>query len=57
MNGARLEWSCLKWNQPSLDFYASLGAEQMTDWVSLRVDGKELEDLAMGKSKGLQKGA
>jgi len=28
INGTRLEWSCLKWNQPSLDFYASLGAKQ-----------------------------
>ena len=27
----RLEWWCLDWNQPSIDFYLSLGAEPMED--------------------------
>ncbi|KAK4544487.1 hypothetical protein LTR36_004058 [Oleoguttula mirabilis] len=54
IDGARLEWCCLRWNEPSLQFYDSLGAKQMTDWVSLRVDGKELEDLAMGRTKALK---
>jgi len=42
----RFEWSCLKWNEPSLDFYASLGAETMDEWVTLRVSGKKLKNLA-----------
>jgi GNAT superfamily N-acetyltransferase len=46
MEGGRLEWSCLKWNTPSLKFYESLGAKQMTEWVGLRVDGEALEALA-----------
>lgn len=49
MDGGRLEWNCLKWNEPSLAFYKSIGAERMDDWVSLRVDEEELLNLAMGK--------
>jgi GNAT superfamily N-acetyltransferase len=49
IGGGRLEWSCLKWNEPSLKFYASLGAKQMTDWVQLRLDGEALESVAAGK--------
>lgn len=56
MDGGRLEWCCLRWNEASLKFYGSLGAKQMNDWVSLRVDGKELEDLAMGKTAALRRG-
>lgn len=52
INGARLEWSCLKWNEPSLKFYASLGAKQMSDWVGLRVEGEALEKLGE-EGKGL----
>ena len=29
----RLEWWCLDWNRPSIDFYRSLGAEPMSDWT------------------------
>ena len=29
----RLEWSCLDWNSPSIDFYRSLGAIPMDDWT------------------------
>jgi len=46
IGGKRLEWSCLKWNEPSLRFYRSLGATEMEDWVGLRVDGQALERLA-----------
>lgn len=56
IDGGRLEWSCLKWNEPSLQFYRSLGAKEMHDWVQLRVDGQELIDLALGKTEGQQKG-
>ena len=42
----RLEWSCLDWNQPSIDFYRSLGAEAMDDWTVYRLTGKTLEHLA-----------
>ncbi|MDO4799060.1 MAG: GNAT family N-acetyltransferase [Bacillota bacterium] len=42
----RLEWWCLDWNQPSIDFYLSLGAEAMSDWTVYRIAGKTLVDLA-----------
>ena len=42
----RFEWSCLNWNKPSLEFYRSLGAVTMDDWVILRVDGEKLLKMA-----------
>lgn len=48
VGGKRLEWSCLDWNEPSLQFYQSevVGAERKTQWVGLRVDGEALGKLA-----------
>ena len=45
-NCGRLEWSCLDWNQPSIDFYLSLGAEAMDEWTVYRVTGDTLKKLA-----------
>lgn len=42
----RLEWSCLDWNQPSIDFYLSLGAVQMSDWTGYRLTGETLKKAA-----------
>ena len=42
----RLEWWCLNWNQPSIDFYLSLGAEPMKDWTVYRISGDTLQELA-----------
>ena len=42
----RLEWACLDWNRPSIDFYLSLGAVPMDDWTTYRVTGETLEKLA-----------
>ncbi|MDO4502640.1 MAG: GNAT family N-acetyltransferase [Coriobacteriia bacterium] len=42
----RLEWACLNWNQPSIDFYLSLGAERMTEWNTYRLTGPTLQALA-----------
>lgn len=39
----RLEWSCLDWNQPSIDFYLSLGAVRMDDWTTYRMTGETLK--------------
>jgi GNAT superfamily N-acetyltransferase len=46
----RLEWSVLKWNEPSIKFYESekVGAKMMSEWVGMRVDGEGLEKLAGG---------
>lgn len=42
----RLEWWCLDWNKPSIDFYLSLGAETMSDWTAYRIAGDTLNKLA-----------
>lgn len=42
----RLEWWCLDWNKPSIDFYLSLGAEPMNDWTVYRITGETLNKLA-----------
>ncbi len=42
----RLEWWCLDWNRPSIDFYLSLGAEPMEDWTVYRIAGDTLQKLA-----------
>lgn len=39
----RLEWSCLNWNRPSIDFYLSLGARPMDEWTTYRLTGEALE--------------
>lgn len=48
IKGSRLEWSCLDWNQPSLDFYESLGAKRKAEWVGLRLEGDALNKVAGG---------
>lgn len=42
----RLEWWCLDWNRPSIDFYLSLGAEPMSDWTVYRIAGDTLKSMA-----------
>jgi Sortase and related acyltransferases len=38
----RLEWSCLDWNQPSIDFYIKMGATPMDEWTVYRLTGESL---------------
>lgn len=42
----RLEWCCLDWNKPSIDFYLSLGAERLDEWTTYRLSGDSLQCLA-----------
>lgn len=42
----RLEWSCLDWNRPSIDFYLSLGAQPMDEWTVYRMTGDTLRQFA-----------
>lgn len=42
----RLEWSCLNWNKPSIDFYLSTGAIPMSDWTVYRLSGEALENFS-----------
>lgn len=39
---ARVEWSVLNWNAPSIAFYRSLGAESMDGWTVFRLTGPAL---------------
>lgn len=43
---ARLEWSCLDWNEPSIKFYKSLGAIPMDEWTVYRLHKESLNSLA-----------
>ena len=45
-NCGRLEWSCLDWNKPSIDFYKSLGAVPMDEWTVYRLTGDTLKKMA-----------
>ena len=42
----RLEWAVLDWNEPSIHFYQSLGAQPLHDWTVYRVTGPALQRLA-----------
>lgn len=44
----RLEWWCLDWNKPSIEFYRSLGAQPMDEWTVYRITGDTLTELAEG---------
>jgi GNAT superfamily N-acetyltransferase len=45
-NCGRVEWWCLDWNKPSIDFYLSLGAEPMSDWTVYRLNRRDIEAMA-----------
>ena len=42
----RMDWQCLDWNERSIAFYRSLGAEALDDWTGYRLSGKTLEEMA-----------
>lgn len=42
----RMEWSCLDWNKPSIDFYLSMDAEPMNEWTIYRLSGDTLKKAA-----------
>lgn len=43
---ARLEWSVLDWNAPSIAFYRSFGATPLTEWTAFRLSDGALDRLA-----------
>ena len=45
-NCGRMEWVCLDWNKPSIDFYLSIGAKPMSDWTIYRLTEKALHEFA-----------
>jgi len=45
-NLARLEWTVLDWNAPSIQFYKAMGAKLMEEWTNCRLTGEALKKLA-----------
>ena len=43
----RLEWWCLDWNKPSIQFYLAMGAQPMSDWTVYRLSDETLNHLAV----------
>ena len=41
----RIEWTCLKWNEPSKKFYESMGAKDMDERITYRLINEQLDDL------------
>lgn len=41
----RLEWSVLKWNEPTIAFYEALGARPQDEWSVYRLTGGALAEL------------
>jgi len=48
-NCGRFDWQVLDWNTPAIDFYKSLGAQVMQEWLTMRVEGQALKNLAQSK--------
>lgn len=42
----RMEWCCLDWNQPSIEFYKGLGAVPMSEWTTYRLNQEQLAEYA-----------
>jgi GNAT superfamily N-acetyltransferase len=42
----RFEWNVLDWNEPSIKFYESLGAQPLNEWIGYRLEGSALEEFA-----------
>ncbi len=49
-NCGRLVWQVLDWNTPAIEFYKSLGADTMKEWLTMRVTGEALVRLATEKT-------
>ena len=47
MEGGRLEWSVLDWNEPAINFYKKMGAAPLDDWTTFRVTGEKLKKMAV----------
>lgn len=45
-NCGRMEWVCLDWNTPSINFYKSIGAVPLEDWTVYRLTEENLKLFA-----------
>jgi GNAT superfamily N-acetyltransferase len=47
----RLEWACLNWNEPSIQFYKQMGGVPMSEWTVYRLQGEALHNMAARSHK------
>ena len=47
----RYQWQVLDWNTPAIEFYESLGAKVMKEWLTMRVSGEALRKLGEQQSR------
>lgn len=45
-NCGRIEWAVLDWNTPTIEFYKSIGAKPMNEWILFRMNEEELKNFA-----------
>ena len=49
----RFQWWVLDWNEPSINFYKSIGAEAMDEWTTYRMSGSALNSFAASSTSNL----
>jgi len=49
----RFQWWVLDWNEPSINFYKSIGAEAMDEWTVYRLSGSALKSFAASSTSNL----
>ena len=47
----RFQWQVLDWNQSAIDFYHSVGAKLMSEWLTMRLEGDAIRQLAESETK------
>jgi GNAT superfamily N-acetyltransferase len=47
----RFQWQVLDWNQPAIDFYHATGAKLMSEWLTMRMEGDSIRQLAQSEAK------
>ncbi|MDR1494292.1 MAG: GNAT family N-acetyltransferase [Planctomycetaceae bacterium] len=47
----RLDWMVLDWNANSISFYEKLGGRRVPNWIMYRLQGDELNALALSDTK------
>ncbi len=51
-NCGRFEWNVLDWNTPAIQFYKSIGAVPLNEWIGYRLAGDALKKFAEDKPNG-----
>lgn len=41
----RMEWCCLNWNKPSIEFYLNLKATPMKEWTTYRLTSDNMKEI------------